>query len=416
MLVLTATYLGGAIDTDTFVAASVAVLSLGLLATGMSWHAWSIVRLRASQERFVGQLQRETRGQTAGLRRLLRSTLNRQRRQDLRVRRRIALRLQRRLVRSQTRLARRTTAELSARLDRANAAAVNELRSDIAEARAAAAAELRTLVAEVRESQNALAARTEQRIDQLQVSLDDHSSTLDGLRRTVDERAHSLQKAVIERLRTNQGAVSARQLTQVQSLLNLFLLAAPKAVMPTLGGWAASAELLLRIVDILMTRRPKLAVECGSGASTCWLALVIRELELPTRIVALEHDPHYASRTRQELERHELEDYAEVRLAPLKVVDGLLGHETPWYDTAALSGLEEIGLLFVDGPPGSTGPAARLPAVPLLRQRLARECTIILDDSHRADESGVVAEWRALLPDFTFTDLPVEKGAALFTR
>jgi hypothetical protein len=91
-------------------------------------------------------------------------------------------------------------------------------------------------------------------------------------------------------------------------------------------------------------------------------------------------------------------------------------HRTDWYAPRALDGLEDVGLLFVDGPPELTGPMARLPAVPLLRDRLAAEATIVLDDTRRADETKIAQLWADELPDFSVELLPLEKGAAVFRR
>ena len=174
--------------------------------------------------------------------------------------------------------------------------------------------------------------------------------------------------------------------------------------------------MLLRVVDELLTRQPKLVVECGSGASTVWLALVIREFGLPTRVVALEHDEHFAEITRGQLEHHGVSEHAEVRIAHLSDVPGLPDHPTPWYDVAAVEDLADIGLLFVDGPPGDTGKLARLPAVPVLQEQLADDCTIVLDDHHRSEEQAVVDQWREMLDDFDYEVLDGDKGAAVLSR
>ena len=67
-------------------------------------------------------------------------------------------------------------------------------------------------------------------------------------------------------------------------------------VLPSTRGWAASPDLLLVLVDLMITERPSLVVECGSGASTLWLALAMRRFKIDGRIVALDHDPVSAAR------------------------------------------------------------------------------------------------------------------------
>ena len=163
------------------------------------------------------------------------------------------------------------------------------------------------------------------------------------------------------------------------------------------------------------TERPATVIEGGSGVSTVVMALAVREHNLPTRIVALEHQPEWAEVTRRLLERHGVAEYAEVRLAPLAPTS-LDDHETPWYDESALADLSDIGLVLVDGPPEGTGERARYPMVPLLRDRFAPRCTILVDDTDRPGDADVVERWRPLLPDFEFGVLDLDKGAAILTR
>lgn len=205
-------------------------------------------------------------------------------------------------------------------------------------------------------------------------------------------------------------------LSQVQALLGLFELVPLQAATPELGGWAASPDIVLWLVDEMLASRPEVVLECGSGTSTLWFALVARHFGLPTRIVALEHDEHFARATSEHLRRHGLSEYAEVRWAPLHPIDVPEGHDGWWYDSTALKDLEEIGLVFVDGPPGTTGPDARLPAVPALVSRLAPRCTVVLDDTNRPDEAGIGERWREWLPDFTYEELQLEKGAVVMRR
>ncbi len=203
---------------------------------------------------------------------------------------------------------------------------------------------------------------------------------------------------------------------QTQAHLNLARLTSLEGRLPPLGGWAASADLMVLVLDELLKRRPGLVVECGSGTSTVLLALTIREHGLPTRVVALEHDERFYSATRAMLEQHGLFDVAEVRLAPLTATS-LSDHPTRWYAESALAGLEDIGLLLVDGPPAWTGSEARYPAVPLLCERLAPSAVVVADDTIREEDRLVAERWRTMLPGFgveTLTDL--QKGAVVFRR
>ena len=202
---------------------------------------------------------------------------------------------------------------------------------------------------------------------------------------------------------------------RTQDLVNLFSMVPIRSGIPPLGLWTASADLLIELVDRLVAERPAVAIEGGSGVSTVVMALAVREHGLPTKVVALEHNPEWAEHTRRMLERHGVADYAEVRVAPLAPTP-LEGHETPWYDQAAIADLSDIGLVLVDGPPEGTGPRARYPMVPLLKDKLAERCTILVDDTARPGDADVVERWRPLLPEFAFEALHLDKGAAVLTR
>lgn len=203
---------------------------------------------------------------------------------------------------------------------------------------------------------------------------------------------------------------------QVQALLDLHQLLKIHDRVPPMGGWAASADFNVLVLQELISTRPRTVVECGSGASTLLLALAVRQYDLPTRVVALEHQATFKAATERALRDHGVADFAEVRRAPLSPVS-VPDHATPWYDEEALHDLDDIGLLIVDGPPATTGPAARYPAVPLLRDRLSARCTIFVDDLIRPADYDVVQSWRALLPDFGFERvMTVQKHAGVLRR
>lgn len=177
------------------------------------------------------------------------------------------------------------------------------------------------------------------------------------------------------------------QLIAVAQLLRPMEVSAP---LPGLGGWAAEASTVLHLRDLVQRHRPGLVVECGSGASTVWLAHTLRQTG--GRIVSLEHDRAYAEQTRRRLVEHGLTDVAEVRFAPLRTTS-VDGEEHQWYEPDALEGLEGISLLFVDGPPQAEGMHVRYPAMPLLGPRLLPGAFVVLDDGHRPGEQEILTRW-----------------------
>src|SRR3984885_12281967 len=67
---------------------------------------------------------------------------------------------------------------------------------------------------------------------------------------------------------------------QLEALQNLSAVLPASDVLPSSRGWAASPDLLLVLVDLIIAERPSLVVECGSGASTLWLALAMRRVKV----------------------------------------------------------------------------------------------------------------------------------------
>ncbi|MDQ6778259.1 MAG: class I SAM-dependent methyltransferase [Actinomycetota bacterium] len=131
-------------------------------------------------------------------------------------------------------------------------------------------------------------------------------------------------------------------------------------------------------------------VECGSGVSTVLLARLLRERQAG-RLVALEHDRHWAALVQDHLRRETLDTIASVLHAPLQ-------GDPPWYELAALDEVpDEVDLLIVDGPPASDPGHGthRAPALPRFAQRLVIGATVILDDINRRGECDVMARWEA---------------------
>jgi len=202
---------------------------------------------------------------------------------------------------------------------------------------------------------------------------------------------------------------------QLEALLNLSAVLPASDVLPATRGWAASPDLLVVLVDLVISERPSLVVECGSGASTLWLALAMRRFGIDGRIIALDHDPVFGRKTRDILARHDVRDLAEVRDAPLENFS-LDGRTYSWYARRAWEDLTGIDLLFVDGPPATTGHQARYPALPLLSGSLSPVATAVLDDLVVPDMQNVLRRWLDAYPDFGSELLPLEKHAAVLRR
>jgi predicted O-methyltransferase YrrM len=232
---------------------------------------------------------------------------------------------------------------------------------------------------------------------------------------TKSERTLETVRRLGARVEREVKAEIKQTFRQLEALQNLNAVLPPSELLPATRVWAASPDLLVVLVDLVITERPSLVLECGSGASTLWLALAMRRFGIDGRIVALDHDPVFGGRTRDLLARHGVGDLAEMRDAPLETFS-LDGQDYEWYARKAWEDLTGIDLLFVDGPPATTGPQARYPALPLLAGSLSPAATAVLDDLIVPDMQEVLRLWLDAYPEFTAEILPLEKQAAVLRR
>jgi predicted O-methyltransferase YrrM len=222
------------------------------------------------------------------------------------------------------------------------------------------------------------------------------------------------RRADIEGLERRLRHSSAEDEAQMEAYALLMRLLPPRMPVPRTRGWAASPDFLLTVVDIVLQERPGLVVDVGSGLSTVWEALAC-ESAGRGRVIAVDHDQEFAASTTALVARQGLAGRAEVRYAPL-TDQRTADRDVSWYDPAAFEGLDGIDVVVVDGPPGTTGPLARFPALPVLWDRLSPSAVIILDDADREDERAVVAAWVELFPELTVERLRHEKGAVILRR
>ncbi|WP_250001763.1 class I SAM-dependent methyltransferase [Actinoplanes sp. M2I2] len=179
--------------------------------------------------------------------------------------------------------------------------------------------------------------------------------------RTVLDQAQRRMLGALEELLLHSGDRhqevvdrAEAQTRDIEAVVQLFQRVTPRAPMPPSGGAAP----LLDLLHLIRTRRPRLVLELGGGASTVWMAYAVEEVG--GRLVSLDNSGR-AELTRASLAAHQLAEVAEVREAPLE----------------ALADLDDVGLLVVGGGDAPTGPHA--PAgMRLLTSLLADVATISL--------------------------------------
>lgn len=224
-------------------------------------------------------------------------------------------------------------------------------------------------------------------------------------------------------------------------------------------GWPISSDIALYLLGRIKANNYDLIIEFGSGTSTQLFAKAMRQLtssslelipskkerllagdlhqgknselveftqDLPARVLTFEHNKKYFDKTLSELEQNGLADMVNLVHAPL--IDCPIGEDNYlYYDCdKSLSHIADIYqgrtakiLVLVDGPPGATGPFARMPAMRKLLNNLANhQLDVVLDDYIRNEEKQIVKEWRdnlqARFIHFEEEHVPCEKEAFVF--
>jgi FkbM family methyltransferase len=197
-------------------------------------------------------------------------------------------------------------------------------------------------------------------------------------------------------------------------------------------GWPISSDVALFLLGKVEKNNYDLIIEFGSGTSTQLFAKIINNqvenqathiddelsfigrdkadsstlstlpFELPNRIVTFEHNKKYHSKTMAELKANKLSHLVDLVHAPLiemKIENEdylYYSCETKLAQLAAIYAERTARILvLIDGPPGATGPLARLPAVPLLLNYLGKhQLDVVLDDYKRQEEKDTVVRWK----------------------
>lgn len=221
-----------------------------------------------------------------------------------------------------------------------------------------------------------LQTRRQERMDAFVSSLSDMAIESEQMHRQATNAIDSAMKSGYHRLEA---------LNRIEKALGT-----PKPL-PPIRDWSLLPDLAADLIERIHRREIRNILEVGSGSSTVLFAMAFAAVG-DGCVHALEHDPEYAARTQALLQEHGVVDYATVLHAPLAAC-ALDGHTTEWYGIEALDLPTGVDLLLVDGPPESTGPEARYPAVPMLADRLATGAMIVLDDGYRPAERRIAERW-----------------------
>ncbi len=223
----------------------------------------------------------------------------------------------------------------------------------------------------------------------------------------------ALAALVMSRKLRRLRSMVRRQERHVWETHNIFRVLEGGAPLSVPGGWAASTDLLGELLRVIVRRPIRLVVELGSGLSTLVIAAALRA-NGSGRLISIDADPDYAASTREQLQRHGLGEWAEVRIAALREFE-FEGVVRPWYDLAVLEDLTAIDVLLVDGPPTALRADIRYPSLPYFWKRLNAGAVLLLDDAAREAEQDIAHRWQRNFPQARHEYLRLEKGALRVT-
>ena len=227
----------------------------------------------------------------------------------------------------------------------------------------------------------------------------------------VQESDPSQLKGMVSTLRKHITTTVRDGTRQVESLIQLAPYFSDKKMpMPSTGNFAIDAQALAHLITLVNEQRPKKILELGSGTSTIWLGYLCKSYG--GKLITLDHLSEYLEQTKIAIERHELNDEVEARLAPLEELE-CHGEVYNWYSKSSFKDLIDIDLVVIDGPPAATGRMARYPALPKIIAQLSSHATVVLDDAHRDEEASIIAGWLEHFPEFRIRESGTSRLAVL---
>lgn len=204
------------------------------------------------------------------------------------------------------------------------------------------------------------------------------------------------------------------QYNKIDALQGIYSFLEIRKPLPILHEGRISSDLALKLIEIY-NDTPGNIIDIGSGASTIIMAYCIQKSGFNYKVYSIEHHPDYFAETKSLIEQHSLSDYVELFYCPI-IEHSIEGEIFQWYDIAnRLDRIENVSLLFVDGPPGVLQKNSRYPAVPLLKDKIGIKTKVVLDDGDREDEAEISTTW-AEKHDLIMNKYESEKGYFILQR
>ena len=169
-----------------------------------------------------------------------------------------------------------------------------------------------------------------------------------------------------------------------------------------------------KIAETILLKNPQFIVEASSGVSSIIIGYCFKKLG-KGKVISLEHDLNYVEKSKKLVQKHDLQDYIEIRHAPLKKYT-INKKEWIWYTTDAIKNGVLIDMVVVDGPPNYIQDLSRYPVIPLLYNRMNNNSILILDDGVRDEEKEITRRWEEEFEDLSIEYFNFESGAFIVNK
>jgi hypothetical protein len=214
-----------------------------------------------------------------------------------------------------------------------------------------------------------------------------------NIKRKISSIIEKLQNKVELNYKFNQDQAAYNQ------LLKMF----DTGVFIPITKWAISPKEVVHICNEILINERNNIIEFGSGLSTLYIAQLLKIHSIKANFISVENDLAWGTKLKSMLRDLDLEAYVDIIICPLVDVPHKYAKKSQkkWYDInileKAITNVNAIDLVIVDGPYGNNTPFARYSATPFLKQKLAENYIIFLDDSYRREESQIIKHWQLLL-------------------
>ncbi|MEO8773219.1 MAG: hypothetical protein ABI371_02710 [Gelidibacter sp.] len=170
-----------------------------------------------------------------------------------------------------------------------------------------------------------------------------------------------------------------------------------------MSKWAMSPSTIAHVLNDIIVNDRKSIIEFGSGASTLYIAKLLKSNKIEASFFSVESNSDWADKIKKQLELLDLSSYVTIINAPIKSIDTsfALGEQKVWYAIETLNDSLKTApyfdLVLVDGPFGGLTFNSRFSAIPYLKDKLAKTYAVFLDDIDRDDEKDILKNWEDIL-------------------